>query len=165
MDKTFLFVSCIILFFIFIIFVCVQDGVINQLSKKVMSNNSDNVKRKIHINCENVQRVLQKQFLSPGHYIINDGQPISGETYKLINTEYNKCYHKKVKDLPITQLKSKLALHEMIFLPRLLGLYKCMDRACTKIFGQKDLFKLHMKLHFSNADKKHSKCFYLNMQL
>lgn len=60
-------------------------------------------------------------------------------------------------------MKTKLAFNEMSILPRLLGLFKCMDRTCTKIFNSKELFKLHMKLHFSNTEKKKSKMFYFNL--
>lgn len=101
-------------------------------------------------------------FLEPGQQIVNNGQPIDG-TYYLIDTEYKKYYSKKVRELPLNMMKTRLALTEMLTVPRLLGLFKCMDRTCTKIFTDKDLFKLHMKLHFSNSDKKKSNCLYQSL--
>jgi len=96
--------------------------------------------------------------LEKGQQIVNNGIPINGIIY-LIETDYKKDYDKKVRDLPINVMKTKLAFNEMSILPRLLGLFKCMDRTCTKIFNSKEMFKLHMKLHFSNTEKKKSKCF------
>lgn len=94
-------------------------------------------------------------FLEPGQQIVNNGQPIHG-TYCLIDTEYKKCYSKKVREFPLSKMKTRLALSDMLTSPRSLGLFKCMDRTCTKIFNDKDLFKLHMRLHFSNSEKKKS---------
>ncbi|CAH1712108.1 unnamed protein product [Aphis gossypii] len=91
--------------------------------------------------------------LEKGQQIVNNGVPINGIIY-LIETDYKKDYDKKVRDLPINVMKTKLAFSEMSILPRLLGLFKCMDRTCTKIFNSKEMFKLHMKLHFSNTEKK-----------
>lgn len=54
-------------------------------------------------------------------------------------------------------MKTRLAFDEMMSLPNSLILYKCLDRPCTKMFSDKERFKLHMKLHFSNVDKKKSK--------
>jgi len=102
--------------------------------------------------------------LEKGHQIVNNGIPINGTIY-LIDTDYKKDYDKKVRDLPINVMKTKLAFNEMSALPRLLGLFKCMDRTCTKIFNSKELFKLHMKLHFSNTEKKKSKIFYFILLL
>lgn len=100
--------------------------------------------------------------LEEGQQIVNKGLPINGMIY-LIQTDYKKDYDKKVRDLPINVMKTKLAFNEMSTLPRLFGLFKCMDRTCTKIFNSKDLFILHMKLHFSNTEKKKSKMFYFNL--
>lgn len=93
-------------------------------------------------------------FLEPGQHTINDGETILG--YVLIDTEYKKKYLKKVRELPINKIKTTLAFNDMTSVPRILGLYKCMDRTCTKIFDKKELFILHMQLHFSNTEKKKS---------
>jgi len=99
--------------------------------------------------------------LEPGQHIINKGLLING-TYCLIDTtESKKDYNKKFREFPMNIMKTRLAFNDMIRLPKLLGLYKCMDKTCTKIFSQKDLFKLHMQLHFSNMEKKKSNRFYL----
>jgi len=97
-------------------------------------------------------------FLESGQCTINNGISIQG-TYCLIDTGYKINYLKHIRDLPMNMMKTRLALTEMICLPKLLGLYKCMDRTCTKIFSQKELFKLHMQLHFSNVEKKKSNHF------
>lgn len=94
--------------------------------------------------------------LDAGQQIVNNGVPIDG-TFCLIDTAYKKDYFKKVRDLPMNVMKTRLAFNEMSSLPRLLNLFKCMDRTCTKSFSSKELFKLHMKLHFSNSERKKSK--------
>lgn len=101
--------------------------------------------------------------LEEGQQIVNNGVPVNGSICCLIDTTYTKDYIRKVRDLPMNVMKTRLAFNEMSALPRLLGLFKCMDRTCTKIFSSKELFKLHMKLHFSNAEKKKSKMFYLKL--
>jgi len=120
------------------------------------SDNDDlNMWMKTKTNCELVLP-NSEIFLEAGQQIVNNGIPIDGAIY-LIDTAYRKDYDKKVRDLPMNVMKTKLAFNEMSALPRLLGLFKCMDRTCTKIFNSKELFKLHMKLHFSNTEKKKSK--------
>lgn len=99
-------------------------------------------------------------FLEPGQQTVNNGETIQG-TYNLIDTEYKKNYFKKAQELPLNKMKSLLAVNDMTSLPRLLGLYKCMDKSCTKVFEKKELFKLHMQVHFSNTEKKKSNSFYL----
>jgi len=116
---------------------------------------------KAKTNCE-VVLPNSEIFLEAGQQIVNNGVPIDGTICCLIDTTYTKDYIRKVRDLPMNVMKTKLAFGEMSALPRLLGLFKCMDRTCTKIFSSKDLFKLHMKLHFSNAEKKKSKKFDFN---
>jgi len=102
--------------------------------------------------------------LEPGQHIINKGLVING-TYCLIDTtESKKDYNKRARELPMNMMKTRLAFNEMTCLPKLLGLYKCMDRTCTKIFNQKELFKLHMQLHFSNMEKKKSTRFIFILQ-
>lgn len=100
--------------------------------------------------------------LEPGQCIINNGELING-TYCLRDTECKKDYFKKIQEFPMNVIKTRLAISEMTNLSRLLGLYKCMDRTCTKIFNQKELFKLHMQLHFFNTEKKKSNSFFLFM--
>lgn len=94
-------------------------------------------------------------YLEKGQQIVNNGVPING-TYCLIDTIYQKCYSKKVRDLPMNVMKTRLAFKFMTSIPKLLGLFKCMDRTCTKSFSDKELFKLHMQLHFSNMERKKS---------
>lgn len=100
----------------------------------------------------------------PGQVSVNSGIAIN-ENYSLIETDYSKNYYKKARELPMNIMKTKLAFTEMTLIPRIFGLFKCMDRTCTKIFKQKELFKLHMKLHFSNIEKKRSNYFYFNIYL
>lgn len=109
---------------------------------------------KVKINLEVVQQD-SRTFLGSGLVTINAGEPINN-TYQLVKSDYKKCYLKKIKELPISGIKTRSAMKEMTSLPRLFHLFKCLDRTCTKTFTQKDLFKLHMELHFSNADKKKS---------
>uniref|UniRef100_A0A2H8TXZ9 Zinc finger and BTB domain-containing protein 6 n=1 Tax=Melanaphis sacchari TaxID=742174 RepID=A0A2H8TXZ9_9HEMI len=115
-------------------------------------NNDLNMWMKTKTSCELVPPSSEIS-LEAGQQIVNNGIPIDSTIY-LIDTTYTKDYDKKVRDLPMNVMKTKLAFNEMSALPRLLGLFKCMDRTCTKIFNSKELFKLHMKLHFSNTEKK-----------
>lgn len=94
-------------------------------------------------------------YLEPGQQIVNNGEPIQG-TYCLIDTGYKKSYLKTLKNLSFNVMKTQQAFSYMTELPRLLGLYKCFDRTCTKIFSDKMLFILHMKLHYSNMERKKS---------
>lgn len=103
-------------------------------------------------------------FEIPGQVAVNNGIIING-SYSLIETDYVKNYFKKSREMPLNIMKTKLAFTEMTIFPRIFGLFKCMDRTCTKIFKQKELFKLHMKLHFSNIEKKKSNNFYFNIYL
>lgn len=98
--------------------------------------------------------------LDSGQQIVNNGTPING-TYCTIDTFYQKCYLKKIRKLPMNVMKTRLAFKDMTSIPKLLGLFKCMDRTCTKIFNDKELFKLHMQLHFSNTEKKKSNCCFI----
>lgn len=99
-------------------------------------------------------------YLAPGQQIVNKGNTLES-TYCLIDTDYKKCYSKKVKDLPLKVMKTQFAFDGMMSLPRSLGLYKCCNRHCTKIFNDKELFKLHIKLHYSKAKRNKSNSFYL----
>ncbi|XP_025411013.1 uncharacterized protein LOC112683957 isoform X4 [Sipha flava] len=92
-------------------------------------------------------------YLKPGQQIVNNGEPIQN-SYCLIDTSYKKSYLKIIRNLPVNVMKTPLAFNYMMAFPRLLGLYKCLDRSCTKIFSDKKLFTLHMKLHYSNMEKK-----------
>jgi len=103
-----------------------------------------------------------ENFFEPGRKIVNKGIPIDGHYY-LLDIDYYKNYSKKLKDLPMNILKTRVACNEMLSPERLMGLYKCLDRTCTKVFNQKDLFKLHMRLHFLNTEKKKSNCFNFNI--
>lgn len=94
-------------------------------------------------------------YLESGQQIVNNGTPING-TYCLVDTIYRKCYLKKTRELPMNVMKTRLAYKDMTTIPKLLGLFKCMDRTCTKIFSDIELFKLHMQLHFSNMERKKS---------
>lgn len=117
---------------------------------------------KVKTNCE-IILPNSEILLEEGQQIVNNGVPADGSICCLIDTTYTKDYIRKVRELPMNVMKTRLAFNEMSALPRLLGLFKCMDRTCTKIFSSKELFKLHMKLHFSNAEKKKSKKFYLKI--
>lgn len=99
-------------------------------------------------------------YLEPGVQFVNNGEPIHG-TYCLIDTNYKKSYLKTVRDLPANIMKTQLAYNQMMKFPKHFSLYKCLDRACTKVFSDKTLFTLHMKLHYSNLEKKKSN--YLNI--
>ncbi|XP_026811622.1 uncharacterized protein LOC113552843 isoform X4 [Rhopalosiphum maidis] len=123
-----------------------------KMNSSASDNNDLNMWMKTKTNCELILP-NSEIFLEAGQQIVNNGIPIDGTIY-LIDTAYRKDYEKKVRDLPMNVMKTKLAFNEMSALPRLLGLFKCMDRTCTKIFNSKELFKLHMKLHFSNTEKK-----------
>lgn len=96
-----------------------------------------------------------------GLQAVNYGE--QSEEYILIETNYIKDSLKKARDFPINVIKSRHAFKEMTSVPKMLGLYKCFERSCTQIFNSKDLFVLHMKLHFSNTEKKKSKYFYFNI--
>lgn len=98
------------------------------------------------------------QFLGAGQQIVNKGKPIDG-TYCLIDTDYKKCYGKKVKDLPKINMKTPTTFNEMTSLPRLLGLFKCLDKKCSKIFSSKEIFVAHLNYHISHLFKKKSKYF------
>lgn len=94
-------------------------------------------------------------FLESGQVIVNNGAPING-TYCLIDTIYPKNFLKKIKNSPLSTMKTPPVLKNMISIPKLLGLYKCMDKCCSKIFSDKRLFILHMNLHFFNMEKRKS---------
>lgn len=96
-----------------------------------------------------------------GLQTVNNGELRKDGNYTLIEANYIKDSLKKARDFPINVIKSRHALKEMTSVPKLLGLYKCFERSCTQVFNSKDLFILHMKLHFSNTEKKKSKYFYL----
>lgn len=95
-----------------------------------------------------------------GLQTVNNGELTAG-VYSVIEVNYKKNLMKKEENFPMSVIKSKHALKEMISMPKLLELYKCLERSCTKIFNNKDSFILHMKGHFSNPEKKKSKYFYL----
>lgn len=100
---------------------------------------------------------LKKNILKPGQFVVNSRTPIDeDQPYNLIDTTYQKCYGKKLKDFLNNSMKTRVAFAEMMKVPKLLGLFKCMDKSCTKIFDKIDLFKSHMKVHFSSAEKKNS---------
>ncbi|CAI6364719.1 unnamed protein product [Macrosiphum euphorbiae] len=126
-------------------------------TSKINSSASDgsdlNMWMKVKTNCE-IILPNSEILLEEGQQIVNNGVPADGSICCLIDTTYTKDYIRKVRELPMNVMKTRLAFNEMSALPRLLGLFKCMDRTCTKIFSSKELFKLHMKLHFSNAEKK-----------
>lgn len=98
-----------------------------------------------------------------GLQAVNNGELRKDGGYTLIEGNYIKDSSKKARDFPMNVIKSRHALKEMTSVPKLLGLYKCFERSCTQIFNSKDLFILHMKLHFSNTEKKKSKYLYLNI--
>jgi len=101
--------------------------------------------------------------LEAGQQIVNCSVLLHGNTYRLIDTEYTKDYIRKVRDFPMKVLKTQLAFNKMSALPRLLSLFKCMDRSCTQMFSSKELFKLHMQKHYSKyAENKKSKSFISN---
>lgn len=100
--------------------------------------------------------------LEPGLQTVNRGELKEDGVYTLIEANYVKDSLKKARDFPMSVIKSRHALREMLSVPKLLGLYKCFERSCTQIFNSKDLFVLHMKLHFSNTEKKKSKYFLVN---
>lgn len=126
---------------------------ISKINSSASDNSDLNMWMKVKTNCE-VILPNSEIFLEEGQQIVNNGVPVDGTICCLIDTAYTKDYIRKVRELPMNVMKTRLAFNEMSALPRLLGLFKCMDRTCTKIFSSKDLFKLHMKLHFSNAEKK-----------
>lgn len=102
--------------------------------------------------------VKQRDFeicLPDGQGIVNSGEPINNTCW-IIDTDYKKSYLKKIKDMPLSTIKTDLAYHSMTSMPRLFGSFKCMDRCCSQIFMNKDSFKLHMNLHYSNTDEKKS---------
>ncbi|XP_050525201.1 uncharacterized protein LOC126896453 isoform X2 [Daktulosphaira vitifoliae] len=115
---------------------------------------SDNLSMwlKVPTSCESVTSNYHEH-LKLGQQVINNGVPIN-RNYILIDTSYIKNYFKHFRELPVNVMKTQLAFKEMMSMPRLLGLFKCFDRTCTKIFTCKELFKLHMKLHYSNLEKK-----------
>ncbi|KAL4143321.1 hypothetical protein QTP88_005667 [Uroleucon formosanum] len=126
----------------------------SKINSSASDNNDDlNMWMKAKTNSE-VVLPNSEILLEEGQQIVNNGVPVNGSICCLIDTTYTKDYIRKVRDLPMNVMKTRLAFNEMSALPRLLGLFKCMDRTCTKIFSSKELFKLHMKLHFSNAEKK-----------
>lgn len=98
------------------------------------------------------------QFLGVGQQVVNKGKPIDG-TYCLIDTDYKKCYGKKVKDLPKVNMKTSSAFNEMTSLPRLFGLFKCLDKKCSKIFNSKEIFVAHLNYHTLYLLKKKSNIF------
>lgn len=119
-------------------------------------------KPKVIVPLVNVSLKLGKNELKPGHQFVNQGNPIVGScTYKLIDTTYKKCFGKQMKDFLSYTMKTRAALTEMTKEPKILGLFKCMDKSCTKIFNRKDLFINHVKRHFSYAGKKNSN--YINL--
>lgn len=101
-----------------------------------------------------------KIFLKAGLQIVNNGLLIDGTLFCLIDTSCRKDYIRKVRDLPMNVMKTQSAFNEMSAPPRLSSLFKCMDRSCTETFNSKELFKLHMQLHYSNAEKNKSKKLY-----
>jgi len=103
---------------------------------------------------------ILRLYLKPGQFVVNGRTSIDdSQDYKLIDTTYEKCYGTKLKYFLTKPMKTRTAFTEMMKVLKLLSLFKCMDKSCTKVFNQKDLFKLHMKLHFSNAEKKNSNFF------
>ncbi|XP_022160559.1 uncharacterized protein LOC111026733 [Myzus persicae] len=125
-------------------------------TSKINSNASHNEDLNMWMKSKTISEVVvsnSETFLEEGQQIVNNGVPID-DTIFLIDTAYTKNYFRKLRDFPMSVMKTQLAFNKMSVLPRLMGLFKCMERYCTKIFCSKKLFKLHMAIHFSNAEKK-----------
>jgi len=132
----------------------------SEINSNISDNDDLNMWMKAKINCE-VVLPNSEIFLEAGQQTVNNGMPIDGTMFCLIDTTYTKDYIEKLRDFPMNVIKTQSAFNEMSALPRLLGLFKCMDRNCTNIFSSKELFKYHLAIHFSNAEQKKSNKFYL----
>ncbi|VVC35861.1 Zinc finger C2H2-type,Zinc finger, RING/FYVE/PHD-type [Cinara cedri] len=130
---------------------CIQD--VRSLRESEFGIFNDNISVVQNKNQYEVTNPRPDIYLESGQHIVNNGAPING-TYCLIDTMYQKNYLKKFKKLGANAMKSRLILKDMTSIPKLLGLFKCMDKSCTKVFSDKMMFKLHMQLHFSNMEKK-----------
>jgi len=116
---------------------------------------------KAKTNCE-VVLPNSEIFLEAGQQIVNNGVPINDTISFVINTAYTKDYIRKVRDFPMNVIKTRSAFNEMSALPRLLCLFKCMGRNCSKNFSSKKLFKCHLAINFKKKKKKKSNQFYSN---
>ncbi|XP_050426602.1 LOW QUALITY PROTEIN: uncharacterized protein LOC126836927 [Adelges cooleyi] len=104
-----------------------------------------------HVNGKSVSNENIKSDDSDDQQIVNNGQLIDGE-FKLMDTDDTKINETRFEQC-YNEMSKSVSLHTMT-VPNRLGLFKCLEKRCRRIYTDVKSYKRHMLVHYTQPKPK-----------